>query len=64
MRPISISLATAVARAVDAVTTPTVAWAVEQGIALKDKVCIYGGSYGGPFMSGLAYPVASSAAAA
>ena len=24
-----------------------VAWAVEQGIALEDKVCIYGGSYGG-----------------
>jgi len=24
-----------------------VAWAVEQGVADKDKVCIYGGSYGG-----------------
>merc|ERR1712087_339107 len=24
-----------------------VQWAVDQGIALKDKVCIYGGSYGG-----------------
>jgi len=24
-----------------------VKWAVEQGIALEDKVCIYGGSYGG-----------------
>ena len=25
----------------------SVAWAIEQGIAEKDKVCIYGGSYGG-----------------
>ena len=25
----------------------SVAWAIEQGIALKDKVCIMGGSYGG-----------------
>ena len=24
-----------------------VAWAVGQGIALEDKVCIFGGSYGG-----------------
>ena len=24
-----------------------VAWAVKEGIALEDKVCIYGGSYGG-----------------
>jgi len=27
--------------------TDAVAWAVEQGIADKDNVCIYGGSYGG-----------------
>jgi dipeptidyl aminopeptidase/acylaminoacyl peptidase len=27
--------------------TDAVAWAVDSGIALKDKVCIYGGSYGG-----------------
>ena len=38
VRPISISLATAVARAVDAVTTPTVAWAVERGVIGK-RLC-------------------------
>ena len=27
--------------------TDAVAWAVKEGIALEDKVCIYGGSYGG-----------------
>lgn len=27
--------------------TDSVHWAIEQGIAEKDKVCIYGGSYGG-----------------
>ena len=27
--------------------TDAVAWAVEQGIAIEDKVCVYGGSYGG-----------------
>mmetsp|Transcript_63179 Transcript_63179/g.147163 ORF Transcript_63179/g.147163 Transcript_63179/m.147163 type:complete len:380 (+) Transcript_63179:110-1249(+) len=27
--------------------TDAVNWAIENGVALKDKVCIYGGSYGG-----------------
>jgi len=36
--------------------TDAVAWAVDQGIAVKDKVCIYGGSYGGyACLAGLAF---------
>ncbi len=37
-------------------STDGVKWAIEQGIADADRVCIYGGSYGGyATMAGLTY---------
>lgn len=36
--------------------TDSVNWAIEQGIADKDKICVYGGSYGGyACLAGLTY---------